>query len=238
MEKSKSKFVGVRITDQQASKLSRLQKDSQLSKTEILLKGLDALDEFYSLGLDSKPLSVELTTLEKEAFHYATELKRVRRRNEAIREMVQELHNIDEIVEKYDSEKSALIQILLEIQAKNHWLPTHALMWVSMKLDVPMSHIRHITTFYKAFHLTPRGKHLVRVCLGTACHVRGGPRILERTENVLGIKAGETTDDMKFTLESVNCLGCCALGPVIVVDDNYHGKLSTSKVEKILSSYN
>jgi NADH-quinone oxidoreductase subunit E len=237
MEKNKSKFVGVRITDEQASILSRLQKDSKLSKTEILLKGLNFLDEFYALGLDREPLSRELDALEREAFHHAVELKRVRKREEAISEMVQELHNIDAIVDKYHCEKSALIQILLEIQAKNHWLPKHALMWVSEKLGVPMSQIRQITTFYKAFHLTPRGKHLVRVCLGTACHVRGGPRILERTEQVLGIKSGETTSDMKFTLESVNCLGCCALGPVLVVDEDYHGKLSTSKVEKILTSY-
>jgi len=237
MEKSKSKFVGVRITDEQASILSRLQKDSKLSKTEILLKGLSVLDEFYALGLDHKPLSDELSALEKEAFHYATELRRVRKREEAISEMVQELHEIDKIVDKYHCEKSALIQILLEIQANTHWLPKHALMWVSERLDVPMSQIRQITTFYKAFHLKPRGEHLVRVCLGTACHVRGGPRILEYTERALGIKAGETTENMKFTLESVNCLGCCALGPVIVVDNDYHGRLSTSQIEKILSSY-
>jgi len=237
MEKSKSKYVGVRITDEQASILSRLQKDSRLSKTEILLRGLTFLDEFYSLGLDREPLSDELNALEKEAFHYAAELRRVRKREEAISEMVQELHAIDEIVDKYHCDKSALIQILLEIQAKTNWLPKHTLMWVSERLGVPMSQIRQITTFYTAFHLKPRGKHLVKVCLGTACHVRGGPRILEHTERALGIKAGETTEDMKFTLESVNCLGCCALGPVIVVDSDYHGKLSSSKVEKILSSY-
>jgi NADH-quinone oxidoreductase subunit E len=236
MDKSKSKYVGVRITDQQASVLSRLQKDSKLSKTEILLQGLDFLDEFYSLGLDKQPLREELSALENEALHHAAELKRVRNREEAIREMVQELRKVDEIVDRYHCDKSAAIQILLDIQAENHWLPRHALMWVSERLDIPMSQIMHLATFYKTFYLKPRGKHLVTVCLGTACHVRGGPRILDQAERVLGIKAGETTEDLKFTLESVNCLGCCALGPVIVVDGNYHGKMTSSKVEKAISS--
>jgi len=237
MEKNKSKYVGVRITDEQASILSRLQEDSKLSKTEILLKGLTFLDEFYSLGLDNRPLNDELNALESEALHYAAELKRVRKREEAIRDLIQQLHHIDRIVDKYHCDRSALIQILLDIQAENYWLPRHALMWVSERLGVPMSQIRQITTFYKTFYLKPRGEHLVRVCLGTACHVRGGPRILERAENVLGIKVGETTEDMKFTLESVNCLGCCALGPVMVVDEEYHGNLAISKVEKVLSKY-
>ncbi|MCK4256006.1 NADH-quinone oxidoreductase subunit NuoE [candidate division WOR-3 bacterium] len=151
--------------------------------------------------------------------------------------MVKDLRDIDIIVDKYQGEKSALIQILLEIQTKNHWLPKHSLMWVSERLGVPMTQILHIASFYKAFNLKPRGKHIVRVCLGTACHVRGGPRVLESAERALGIKAGETTNDMKFTLESVNCLGCCALGPVMVIDDDYHGRIAAPKVEKILSSY-
>ncbi|MDI6856577.1 MAG: NADH-quinone oxidoreductase subunit NuoE [Candidatus Thermoplasmatota archaeon] len=151
--------------------------------------------------------------------------------------MVQELRNVDEIIDKYQCDKSALIQILLEIQDKKHWLPKHALMWISERLKVPMIQILHIASFYKAFSLEPRGEHLVRVCLGTACHVRGGQRVLEVAERVLGIKAGETTRDLKFTLESVNCLGCCALGPVIVVDDEYHGKVAPSKVGDILASY-
>ncbi|MCJ7697853.1 MAG: NAD(P)H-dependent oxidoreductase subunit E, partial [Thermoplasmata archaeon] len=95
----------------------------------------------------------------------------------------------------------------------------------------------HIATFYKSFSLEPRGEHLVRVCLGTACHVRNGPKILEAAAQYLGIRSGETTPDMKFTLESVNCLGCCALGPVMIVDNEYHGKLTSSQVSDILSNY-
>jgi NADH-quinone oxidoreductase subunit E len=234
-KKTKPHFVGLRLTEGQKKALSELQGKSDLSKTDILLKGLKILEEYYSLGLDRPPLSLELKELEEEAMRHSEELKRIRRREESIREMVRELRNIDEIIDEHRGAKSALIQILLDVQSRNHWLPNAALMWISERLGVPMSQILHISTFYKAFSLKPRGEHLIRVCLGTACHVRGGQRILEEAERILGIKAGETTPDLKFTLERVNCLGCCALGPVMVVDDEYHGKLAPSKVEKILS---
>lgn len=236
-EKAKPHIVGLRMTKKQRAVLSKLEQGSGLSKTEILLRGLEIISEYYSLGLDHEPLMYELSKLEKEAIHHSEALKRIRKREESIKEMVQELRDVDKVIDKYQCDKSMLIQILLEIQAKNHWLPKTALMWVSERLNVPMTQILHIASFYKAFSLEPRGEHLVRVCLGTACHVRGGPRILETAERVLGIKAGETTSDLKFTLESVNCLGCCALGPVIVVDGEYHGKLAPSKVGKILAIY-
>ena len=236
-EKNKSHFVGLRVTEKQKEVLSKIQKKSDLNKTDILLKGLEILDEYYSLGLDRPPLSYELKELEEEAMRHSEELKRIRQREESIREMVRELRDIDEVVDKHRGDKSALIQILLEIQSRTHWLPKPAFMWVSERLNVPMSQILHIATFYKAFSLKPRGEHLVRICLGTACHVRGGQRILEEAERVLRIKAGETTPDLRFTLESVNCLGCCALGPVMVIDDEYHGKLAPSKIEKILSNH-
>ncbi len=144
---------------------------------------------------------------------------------------------IDEIINKYNGEQSSLIQILLEIQRENHWLPKEVFERLSKKLDLPLNRIYHIATFYGAFSLLPRGRHEVRICMGTACHVRGGVRILDRAEQVLGIKAGETTPDMKFTLETVNCLGCCALGPVIVVDGKYRGKATPTEVEDVLESY-
>ena len=235
--KVKSHFVGVRLTEVQKEALSKLEKTSDLSKTDILLRGLELLSEYYSLGLDRPPLNVELKKLEDEALHHFQELKRIKRREESVREMVQELRDIDKIIDEYNGDKSALIQILLKIQAKNHWLPKPALMWVSERLDIPMSQILNIATFYKAFSLDPRGEHLVRVCLGTACHVRGGPKVLDAAEQFLGVKSGETTSDFKFTLESVNCLGCCALGPVMMVDDKHYGKLDSSKVGEILSKY-
>ena len=235
--KAKSHFVGVRLTEIQKEALSKLEKRSDLSKTDILLRGLELLTEYYSLGLDRPPLNIELRELEKEAMCHFQELKRIKHREESVREMVQELRDIDKIIDEYNGDKSALIQILLKIQANNHWLPKPALMWVSERLGVPMSQILNIATFYKAFSLDPKGKHLVRVCLGTACHVRGGPRILDAAEQFLGIEPGETTSDLNFTLEGVNCLGCCALGPVMMVDDTHYGKLDPSKVGEILSKY-
>ncbi|MFC1958831.1 complex I 24 kDa subunit family protein [Chloroflexota bacterium] len=144
---------------------------------------------------------------------------------------------IDEVINKYNGDQSSLIQILLEIQRENRWLPKDVFERLSEKLDLPLNRIYHIATFFKAFSLVPKGRHEVRICLGTACHVRGGVRILDRAEQVLGIKAGETTPDMRFTLETVNCLGCCALGPVIVVDGKYHGKVAPTEVEDVLGNY-
>ncbi len=144
---------------------------------------------------------------------------------------------IDEIIGNHGTDKSKLIGILQDVQAEYNWLPQDTLRHIAKRLRIPLVDVFEIATFYKSFSLKPRGKHLVRVCLGTACHVRGGPRIMETAERSLGIKADETTSDYKFTLESVNCLGCCALGPVMVVDNEYHGKLPPTKVEKILRTY-
>jgi NADH-quinone oxidoreductase subunit E len=225
------------MTDDQRRFLARLQGDFNLSKTEILLKGLALMGEYYSLGLDNRSIREELQALEQEAVRYSKGVKRVKQREEAYRQMVLELREIDVMVDRHGCERSALIQILLEIQKKYRWLPKHAMWWVSERLDVPMARILHIATFYSVFSLSPKGKHIVRVCLGTACHVRGGPEILWAAERALGVKMGGTTPDMQFTLEGVNCLGCCALGPVMVVDDHYHGKVAPSTVAGILDNY-
>jgi len=144
---------------------------------------------------------------------------------------------IDQIIDKHQSEPSSLIQILLEIQSKNHWLPKEALVRVGNKLNVPLSQIQHITTFYKSFSLVPKGRHEVHVCMGTACHVRGAQRVLDTVQDQLGIKPGETDVDLKFSLETVNCLGCCALGPVMVVDGEYHGNIVPAQLEDVLKTY-
>jgi NADH-quinone oxidoreductase subunit E len=143
---------------------------------------------------------------------------------------------IDKIIDKYDGDASSLIQVLLEIQRENHWLPKEALEKVSKKLNVPLSRIQHIATFYKAFNLVPRGRHEIHVCMGTACHVRGAPRVLDTVQDLTGIRPGETDLDLKFSLETVNCLGCCALGPVIVVDKKYHGKIAPTQIENVLKN--
>lgn len=146
-------------------------------------------------------------------------------------------NKIGAIINRYECKDEFLILILQDIQSEYKYLPKDVLFYVAEKLGVPLTQIYRIATFYKAFSLEPMGKHLVKVCLGTACHVRGGQRILDTVERVLGVRSGETTPDCKFTLQRVNCLGCCALGPVMVVDDEYHGGLQSAKVEEILSSY-
>jgi NADH-quinone oxidoreductase subunit E len=237
-EKSKTRFVGVRMTKKQGSILSRLQKNSNLSKTDVLLKGLEILAEYYSLGLDQRPLSLELRTLEEEAIRHVEELKRIRRREEAIKEMIQEFCEVDEVLDKYEGDKSALIQILLDIQTHHHWLPKPMLMWVSKRLEIPIGQIYHIATFYKIFSLVPQGRHIVQVCTGTACHVRGSPRLLDKVTKVLKLRSGETDEEQKFTLTTVNCLGCCALGPVMVVDGIYHGNPSLKEIKEIVANCN
>ena len=125
---------------------------------------------------------------------------------------------IDQIIDKHQGEASSLIQVLLQIQSENNWLPKEALERVSEKLHVPLTRIQHIATFYKAFSLVPKGRHGIHVCMGTACHVRGAKRVLDTVQDLTGIKPGETDLDLKFSLETVNCLGCCALGPVVEID--------------------
>ncbi len=140
-------------------------------------------------------------------------------------------------MQKYDNQKKSLIAILQDIQCEYNYLPQEALKLVSETLGVPMIDIIGVATFYRSFSLQPRGQHLVTACMGTACHVRGGPKILEELERKLGIKAGETTEDGKFSLETVACLGCCAIGPVVVVDGDYHAQTTIRKVDSILKKY-
>jgi NADH-quinone oxidoreductase subunit E len=155
---------------------------------------------------------------------------------DTVKKLVEELGSTERIIDKYGADKSALIQILLEIQRENRWLPASALLTVSEKLGIPLSQVYRVATFYKAFSLTPQGRHLVTVCMGTACHVRGSPRLLDRVTDALKINPGESSQDMKFTLETVNCLGCCALGPVMVIDSEYHSNPSVKEIEELLAT--
>ena len=141
---------------------------------------------------------------------------------------------VSKLLEKHEGKQGELISILEEIQAKYSYLPQELLREVAEQTGRSLTDIYGVATFYKAFSLQPRGKHLVSVCLGTACHVRGGPAIADELEKQLGVKAGQTTADKEFTLESVNCLGACALGPVVVVDGHYFSNVRTSQVREIL----
>lgn len=144
---------------------------------------------------------------------------------------------IDKIIEKYSKDKSSLILILQDIQSEYNYLPKEILLTLSQKLNVPFPQVYHVSTFYKAFSLKPKGKNIIKCCLGTACHLKGGPRIVEGLERELKIKQGETTDDLRFTLETVNCVGACALAPVMIVQDKYYDKVTPAKAIKILKDY-
>jgi NADH-quinone oxidoreductase subunit E len=141
---------------------------------------------------------------------------------------------VEEIIEKYNGERGFLVPILQDVQKQWNYLPRKALDAVSMLLDIPISQIFEVATFYRAFSLEPRGRHQVCLCVGTACHVRGAPRIGDHIQRALGIEAGETTQDLEFTYETVNCLGACALGPVLTVNEEYHGQVTIGKTNKIL----
>jgi NADH-quinone oxidoreductase subunit E len=141
---------------------------------------------------------------------------------------------VDEIVDRLGGEASSLIQVMLYLQAEERWLSREALQRIHERLQVPLSRVLHIATFYKAFSVVPKGRHQVHVCMGTACHVRGAPRILHTIETLTGVRPGETDAEGKLTVETVNCLGCCALGPVVTVDGKTHGNLSTAKTEGVL----
>jgi NADH:ubiquinone oxidoreductase subunit E len=144
---------------------------------------------------------------------------------------------IDGIIKQYGGRESAILAILQDIQAKEKYLPKEALEYVSQKMHIPLVHVFRIATFYNALSLKPRGRHKIDVCLGTACHVRGGDKILEKMERDLSISVGETTKDKRFTLESVHCVGCCSLGPVAVVDGNVFGRVSQEKVPALLKEF-
>ena len=144
---------------------------------------------------------------------------------------------IDGIIDKYEGKANAVIQALLEIQRENRWLPRDVLVKVSEKLGVPLNRIHHIVTFYKAFSLVPKGRHEIHICMGTACHVRGATRVLDTVQDIIGIKPGETSSDLKYSLKTVNCVGCCSLGPVMVIDGEYHGKMAPAQSEEVLKNY-
>jgi NADH-quinone oxidoreductase subunit E len=148
-----------------------------------------------------------------------------------------DIQRIDQLIDKHHGEPSSLIQILLDIQAENHWLPPEALDRVAERLQVPMTRIQHIATFYKAFSVVPKGRHEIHVCVGTACHVRGAQRVLDSVQDLTRINPGETDLDLKFSLETVNCLGCCALGPVMEIDGKTHGKMTPTQSVDVLKNY-
>lgn len=231
-------------TVRRALSLSKLRKEptsageqTPLSnKYDLLLQGLDVLGGAYSMGMEKRQFLDELTYLENEAKYHAESLGQIKKKERAILDIRNELLEVDGILRKYDFQKNALIQVLLDIQERFRWLPRHILSWISGRLNIPLREIYVVANFYEAFSLDPRGRHTVQVCTGTACHVRGAPETLIRVSALLGIQAGQTDSRQLFTLETVHCLGCCALAPVVQIDAQYYHDPSRSKLEKIIKS--
>lgn len=148
-----------------------------------------------------------------------------------------DVSRIDHLIQRYGAKESALLAILQDIQGEEKYLPREALEHVSQAMGIPLVQVFRLATFYNALSLKPRGRHKIDVCLGTACHVRGGVRILGKMERDLGIRVGETTKDKRFTLESVHCVGCCSLGPVAVIDGEVFGRLAQDKIPTLLKEF-
>jgi NADH-quinone oxidoreductase subunit E len=141
------------------------------------------------------------------------------------------------LIENYINKKEQVISLLQDIQSQFNYLPQDTLVKVSQKLDIPLSQVFSVATFFQSFSLKPRGRHTITVCLGTACHVKGGQRLVDKIGRDYNLQPGETTPDERFTLETANCLGCCALGPVVVIDGKYESQVTPDKLEKILKNY-
>jgi NADH-quinone oxidoreductase subunit E len=141
---------------------------------------------------------------------------------------------MEKILSEFEKNQKELIHILHDVQKKYGYIPSRAVSEISRHIKISESEIYGVLSFYKAFTLKPRGKHIITICLGTACHVRGAPMILDEFKRKLGIEPGETTDDNLFTLETVNCVGACALGPIAIADGDYHGQMKMSEVDKLV----
>ena len=144
---------------------------------------------------------------------------------------------VDDIIEQYEVAPHSLIAVLQDVQDEWHYLPREALEHVGQRLEVPISQVFRVATFYSAFTLQPRGRHLVSVCTGTACHVRGSGILLERLQHILQIATGQTPEDKQFSLEAVHCMGCCALAPAVRIDDKVFGQVTMGEAEKLLKEY-
>jgi len=207
-----------------------------LNKQNVVLKGLEVLGQYYSLGFKERQFFDELRCLESEAKYHADRLGQVKEKGQAVLDIVHDLRLVNGIIQKYAFKKNALIQILLDIQMEFNWLPRHCLEWVSTRLNIPHTNIYTVANFYEALSLEPRGVHLIQICTGTACHVRGAAGLVDRVSSILGIEPGQTDSEQMFTLETVHCLGCCALGPVMVVDGEYYSNPSTKQIQEIAAS--
>lgn len=151
--------------------------------------------------------------------------------------MQKQASEIDQLIESYVGKEEHIISLLQDVQAQYNYLPRNILVYISDRLNVPMSRLFSLATFFRAFSLRPKGRHTITVCTGTACHVKGSNKLLDKMDRDYELKPGKTTADKRFSLEKVNCLGCCALGPVAVVDGKYESKLNSDKLDKVLEKH-
>lgn len=194
--------------------------------------------EVLQMLLDTKP---EHRWLRKSVFTNLSErldiqVSEIHRVLGMVRYAAQEIGDAERVINKRGADKSALLQILLDIQKEKGWLSNSVLVYVSHRLEVPISQLYQVATFYKAFRLDPPGRHLISVCLGTNCETRDAPSLLKKVTQVLKVQPGQTTKDMKFRLEAEDCLGCCAIGPVMVVDDKYYSRPSAREIKQIIAA--
>ncbi len=145
-----------------------------------------------------------------------------------------EMSSIDTIIDRYEKAPSALLAIMQDVQDQERYLPREAMDRIAEQLEVPVARVYQMATFFESFHLEPRGKHICTVCMGTACHVRGALRLVEELERDLDIPSGQTTEDLMFTIEEVNCVGACALGPLVIIDGEYHGTMTSDRLGKVV----
>ena len=207
-----------------------------LDQQTMALKGLELLGQYYSLGLDKRDFLGELAHLETEAKFHAETLGRIKEREKTLREVLQNLRVVDEVIAQYEYDKSAVLQVMLEVQRRLNWLPRHVLKWISRRLKVSLGRLYTIANFYEALSLEPSGAYLIEICTGTACHVRGADRLNDTMSALLGIQPGQTDPDMTFTLKNVHCLGCCALAPVMKIGQRYYSNPTMKELEGIFDS--
>jgi NADH:ubiquinone oxidoreductase subunit E len=148
-----------------------------------------------------------------------------------------DFNQIEQVLQKYEYRHADIISIMQDVQGLENYIPEAAIRYISEKMEINLARVYDIATFYKTFSLMPRGRHIIKVCCGTACHLGGTPQNIDQIKRTLDIEDGETTDDRMFSMETVNCLGACALAPVVVVGEDYYDSVNAGKVEKILSSY-
>ncbi len=200
-----------------------------LTVVKTLQNGRSNNNDYYDIA--------KIDKIQTQLNEWMSELNKISREKEfKLEEIINDFSKVDAVLEKHKYENGNLIQMLIDFQDDYNWLPKHVLLYVSNKMNIPLTQIYGIASFYKFFNLEPRGKYQILVCAGTACHVRGSINLLQRIVNVIKIEPGDTTSDLKFTLDTVNCLGCCALGPVMMFNNKYYSNPSRKELENLFDS--